>query len=208
MKKIVFIVLALSTIVCFSVNTHASTNYQSFESITLSSGKLLEDYTSSDYKKYYRKVNRRRFFGWRVHKVNSNIKVTYISETLFSYYNDGYSAIDYTFKLDRKVSSKLSISATGSIGIKNTTTKTGFKNNLDGSLKLSADYTVSKEDRETTEIKLKVDPGTQVNLYVYGEGKLTNGVAARYFFWVRANRGGYEVFVVTTQYQRLEKIRI
>ncbi len=200
--------LALAMIFGVAPQTSAATNHQNFESITLTSGKLLEDYSLSEYRRYYRKVNRRRFFGWRTHTVTSNVKVTYISETLFSYYNDGYTAIEYSFKLDRKVSSKLSLSATGSIGIKNTTTKQGFKNNLNGSLKLSADYTVSQDDRETYEIKLKVDPGTQVNLYIYGEGKLTNGVAARYVFWVRASRGGFEIFIVTTQYQRLEKIRI
>ncbi len=208
MKKIVFLILVFT---CLFGLTHISlgaTNYQSFESITMPSGKLLADFSEEDYQTYYKSVDQRRLMGWNIYKVNSNVKVTYISETLFSYYNDGYTAIDYTYKLDRKVSSKLGLSATGTIGIKISADKKAFKNNLDSSLKLSADYTISTEDKESYEISLKVDPGTQVDLYVYGEGKITNGVASRYFFWIRADRGGYEVFVVTTQYQRLEKKRI
>lgn len=190
------------------IQIQASSVYQNYESITLTSGKLLENFNDDDYKTYYKKVDKRKFMGWKIYKANSNVKVTYISETLFSYYNDGYTAIDYTYKLDRKVSSKLGLSASGSIGIKLSNDKKAFKNNLDGSLKLSADYTVSSEDKESYEITLKVDPGTQVDLYIYGEGKITNGVACRYIFFIRADRGGYEIFLVTTQYQRLEKKRI
>ena len=55
---------------------------------------------------------------------------------------------------------------------------------------------------------MHVDPGTQANLYTYGEGKISNGVASRYFFWILLDKGGYEVFSVTTQYYRLEKTTI
>ncbi len=191
-----------------SMESHAGTNYTSFESITLTEGKLLENYSKEDYEKYYKLVDQRKFGGWKIHKVSSNVKVSYISETLFSYYNDGLTAIDYHYKLDRKISTKLGLSATGSIGMKSSSDQKGFKNNLEGSLKLSADYQRQTEDKETYDISLKVDPGTQVDLYIYGEGKLTNGVAANYYFFIRTQRGGFEVFVVTTEYQRLEKKRI
>lgn len=208
MKKIVFLVLVFLFSFGTSHQSFGSTSYQSFESITVPSGSLLADFSTDDYATYYKNVDKRKFMGWNVYKVNSNVKVTYISETLFSYYNDGYTAIDYTYKLDRKMSSKLGLSATGTIGLKISQDKKAFKNNLDGSLKLTADYTITNEDKESYEISLKVDPGTQVDLYIYGEGKITNGVASRYFFWIRADRGGYEVFVVTTEYQRLEKKKI
>lgn len=208
MKKLLLGLLLTLCLLGFSVKSSAATNYRSFESITLTTGHLLSEFSIDDYKTYYKKVDKRKFIGWNIYKVNTSVKVTYVSETLFSYYNDGYTAIDYTYKLDRKVSSKLGLSATGSIGIKVVSDKKTFKNNLDGSLKLSADYTISEEDKESYEISLKVDPGTQVDLYIYGEGKITNGVAARYLFWIRADRGGYEVFLVTTQYQRLEKKKI
>lgn len=206
MKKIVWIVLLLATVLL--VEGSYASSYQSFETLNLTSGKLLEDFTEQEYKEYYKKVDKRKFLGWNVHTVHKNIKVNYVSETLFSYYNDGYTAIDYKYKLENKGTTRLNLSATGSIGIKQTKTTKEFKNNLDGSLKLSADYQVTTDQKETIDIVLKVDPGTQVDLYIYGEGKITNGVASRYLFWVRTNRGGFEVFVVTTQYQRLEKKRI
>lgn len=208
MRKLTFLLLLFLCSILFSVQTSASSDYLSFESLDVPKGKLLSEFTESEYKEYYKKVDGRKFMGWQTHKVHNAIKATYVTETLFSYYNDGFTAIDYKYKLDRKVASKLSLSASGSIGIKSAKDGKGFKNNLDGSLKLSADYTVNKEDKETFDVSLKVDPGTQVDLYIYGEGKITNGVAARYVFWVRAERGGFEVFVVTTQYQRLEKKRI
>lgn len=188
--------------------SHADSGYTNYEHLEMSRGKLLRDYTDGEYREYYPHVDKRRFFGWRVHTVHKNVKVSYVTETLFSYYNDGFTAIDYKYKLDTQSSSKFSLSATGSIGIKTTRGEASFRNNLDGSLRLSSDYQVSRQEREIIDIALKIDPGTQVDLYIYGEGRITNGVAAYYIFWMRFDRGGYEVFVVTTQYQRLEKKQI
>ncbi len=208
MKKIIFVSLCFMLMLAFSPNVKADSNYHAFESITISSGKLLEDFTKSDYKKYYKKVEKRKFMGWRTYEVNDDIKATYITETKFSYYNNGYTAISYHYELEESSTSKLSLSASGSIGIKTSKSAPTFKNNLEGSLKLSADYTQTKEEKTVTEIDFEVDPGTQVDLYIYGEGRITNGVACRYVFWVRSQKGGYELFLVTTQYQRLEKKKI
>ena len=208
MKKIVTFILLSMMIYLGTPNVKADSNYKAFEDITINTGKLLEDFSDADYNTYYKEVNKRKFSGWRTYTVNQNIEATYITDTKFSYYNDGYTAIKYHYKLEQETTSKLSLSATGTISIKTTSTKAVFKNNLEGSLKLSADYQVSSTEKETCEIDFEVDPGTQVDLYIYGEGKITNGVAARYFFWGRMQKGGYELFVVTTQYQRLEKTKI
>lgn len=201
-----FCLLSLALLIPFT--THASSAYKSYESLTVEDGKLLSDFTESDYQNYYEKVSKRKFIGWQIHEVNRDKRVYYITETLFSYHNDGFTPIDYTYKYTKKETSKLALSATGTIGFKSSGDRQGFKNNLDGSLKLSSDYTNTKEESETYEIKLKVDPGTRVDLYIYGEGKITNGVAAFYWGFIRTMRGGYEIFLVTTQYQRLEKVRI
>jgi len=189
-------------------NVYADSNYHAYEELHVNSGKLLSDYTDKEYKKYYKKVMKRKFMGWRKYTVNSDLETHYITETKFSYYNDGYSAISYHYEYESSSYSKLALSATGSIQMSSSSNKTSFKNNLEGSLKLSADYQLTKEETESVEIDFDVDPGTQVDLYIYGEGLITNGVAARYFFWIRAQKGGYELFLVTTQYQRLEKTRI
>ncbi len=208
LKKLVFMSMLFFMLTLVLHISYADSNYQSFESLEIDRGKLLTDFTTSEYNKYYKKVDSRKFMGWKVYTVNKDIECRYVTETLFSYYNDGYTAIKYAYTLDTKTTSKLSLSATGSIGIKTTSTRPEFKNNLDGSIRLSADYQTSEEKKESISVILDVDPGTQVDLYIYGEGLITNGVAARYAFWFRTNRGGYEAFVVTTQYQRLEKIRI
>ena len=202
---IVTLLLLLPFVVSFSV---ADSDYTRFESLTLSTGKLLSDYTDEDYDAYYKHVNRRRFMGWRVKKVNEDIRASYVTETLFSYYNDGYSAIGYAYSFTFESSQSLEVSATGSIALKQGKKNGAFANNLDAALKITATYDTESSSKETIEIDLDVDPGTQVNLYIYGEGTITNGVAARYVFWFRLARGGFEVFNVTTQYHRLEKVRI
>ena len=208
MKKFLIIVILALLLIVNSGSVNASKHYTNFEDIKLTKGKLINDYEDKDLSKYYKKVDKKKFSGWRIEEINKRVKVTFVGETLFSYYNDGYTSMDYTYKMDTREVSKYNFSATGSIGVKTSGTKSGFKSGLDGSIKLS--YTNEKqiEKKESYEIKVKVDPGTQVNLYTYGEGKITNGVAAKYFFWFRVNRGGYEVFELTTEYQRLEKVRI
>lgn len=208
MKKLVLLLFIFTFGLLGITQSYADSNYQAFEEIEIESGKLLEDFTSSEYSKYYKKVNKRKFFGWRVYTVNKDIKCQYITETIFSYYNDGYTPFSYRYKVNEETTSKVSLSATGSIGIDHSKQDQKFKKNLDGSLKLSAEYTNTSKKTESYELEIDVDPGTQVDLYIYGEGKITNGVAARYAFWFRTHKGGYEVFVVTTQYTRLEKKRI
>lgn len=208
MKKILFFIMLLCVLLMSNKDVFADADYQAFEELEIESGELLSDFSSSDYRTYYKKVTKRKFFGWRVHKVNKDIGCHYITETLFSYYNNGYTPISYRYKVTEDSTSKLSLSATGSIGIKTTSNSSQFKKNLDSALKLSAEYTTTSKKTETYELEIEVDPGTQVDLYIYGEGKITNGVAAYYAFWFRTSKGGYEAFVVTTQYTRLEKKRI
>lgn len=208
MKKTVLLFLVIVISSSFGIIIKGNSSYHSFESLELTEGKLLADYTKDDYSEYYKKVSKRMFAGWRVHKVHEDVKVSYVTETMFSYYNDGYTPIDYTFKMDRKQTTKVSLSSSGSIGLKSQADGKGFKHNLDASLKLTSEYTQTSEEKESYEVSFEVDPGTQVDLFIYGEGKITNGVAARYLFWIRLDRGGFEIFMITTQYQRLEKKRI
>lgn len=182
--------------------------YPNFESITIIDGHRLEAFSSEEYQMYYKKVKRRKMFGWRIHYVHDRIDITYIKETLFSYYNDGYTAIDYEYQMTYESSSLFEIQATGTIAFTTKDDGRSFKNKLDASLKISTDYKTTTTTKETVDIHIKVDPGTQVDLYIYGEGYITNGVAARYVFWFRRNLGGFEWFEKTTEYQRLEKIKI
>ena len=107
--------------------TTEASNYQGYERIELTSGTLLADYSDKEYNSYYKKVHKLKFSGWRVYVVNDNVKATFVSETLFSYYNDGYTPIEYQYQLERKRTSKMGLSATGSIGLKMTKDVPKFK---------------------------------------------------------------------------------
>lgn len=207
MKKIniIFLVLLL-----FLINnkTVSADHYRNFEDIEVINGKLIDEYSSDELKSYYKKVDKRTFSGWRVEPINKRAKVRFISETVFSYYNDGTTAIDYKFNAEESETNKYSYSSTGSIGLKLDKNGSGFKSGLNGSLKIDSKNDTTSVKKEKYEMKMKIDPQTQVNLYNYGEGYLTNGVASKYLLWLRINRGGYEMFEMSTKYYRLEKIRI
>lgn len=207
MKRIVFCLICL-IMTCLLTQTVEASNYQGYERVEMTSGKLLVDFTEKEYTSYYKKVHKLIFNGWSVYVVNDYIKATFVSETLFSYYNDGYTPIEYKYELDRKKTSKIGLSATGSIGLKMSKDIPKFKNNLESAIKLTSEYTATNEEKESYTLKFSVDAGTQVDLYMYGEGRVTNGVAARYSLFIRVEKGGFEVFLVTTEYQRLEKKKI
>lgn len=208
MKKLLCVLLFLIFTTSVNLEFLADSDYQNYQEIDVFDGKLLSQFTKDEYKTYYKKIQKRRFSGWNIYKVNEDIHVSYKAETLFSYYNDGKTAIDYEYEYEKKKSSNINITATGSISVSATGTIKKFKGGLDASLKVSYEDKSSLNEKEAWKVKMHVDPGTQANLYTYGEGKISNGVAARYFFWILLDKGGYEVFSVTTQYYRLEKVAI
>ena len=191
-----------------SHSASAQSNYQSFQEIDLSEGKLLERFTDEEYQVYYKKVSKRKFWGWQIYYVNRNVETKYISETVFSYYNNGSSTIKYDYSLKESDVSKLSISGTGSISYSLNGTKNSFKHGLDSALKLETNYTSTATMEAKKDLSIDVEPNTVANLKIVGEGKLTNGVAARYIFWIRTHQGGFEYFMITTQYPRLEVLPI
>lgn len=186
----------------------ADSDYKAFQEIEIESGKFLSDFTTKEFNEYYKKVTKRRFWGWKVNTINKDVKVTYKTETLFSYFNDGTSDIEYSYKLSKKSVTSRSLSSTGSISVDASGPIQKFKGGLDASLKIVDTSKYEKTETEETSYKAKVDAGTMLNLYIAGEGKITNGVACNYMFWIRTQKGGFEMFVVTTQYQRLEKVRV
>lgn len=203
--------LFLFVLIVFTVKTStikADSDYKAFQEIQIESGKFLSEYTNSDFKKHYKKVNKRKFWGWRVHEVNTDKKVVYKAETMFSYLNDGETPIEYNYKYNKKHVNTRSLSSSGTIKIDASGTIEKFKGGLNTTLNLNNTSKTETTEVEEYNLKTKVDPGTMLNLYIAGEGKITNGVASNYLFWIRKERGGYEIFTITTQYYRLEKVRI
>ena len=207
MKKILLISIFLF-LLSITKNVSASENYDTFQEIEISSGKFLEDYTDSEYQMYYKKVEQRKFWGWRTYTANKNIKVKFISETVFSYYNNGKTPITYKYELNKSVVNKYSISATGNLKYTMNGSTAKFKYNLDSEIKINVTSETTTNTNEEKMLSIIIDPKTVANLRIVGEARVTNGVAAYYIFWIRTQMGGFEYFVVTTQYPRLEVLPI
>ncbi len=191
-----------------SLEVKANSDYLAFEEIEIKNGEFLKDISKKELDKHYKKISKRQFYGWKTHNINVDKKVTYKTETLFSYHNDGTTPIKYSYSMKKKEVETRSLSSSGDIKVKVSGKMQKFDGNLDSQLKLSNTSTKSREVQEEYKIDLNVDPGTKLNLYIYGEGKITNGVAIHYMFWLVYKKGGYEVFTITTQYYRLEKVQI
>ncbi len=207
MKKILIISIFLFLLV-ITKDVVASENYDTFQEIEINSGKMLEDYSEKEYEEYYKNVDKRKFWGWRTYIVNKNIKAKFISETVFSYYNNGTTPITYKYELNKSVVNKFSISSTGNIKYKMEGSVAKFKHNLDAEVKVNVTTETVTTTKEENNLAIIIDPKTVANLKIVGEARITNGVAAYYMFWIRTQRGGFEYFVVTTQYPRLEVLPI
>lgn len=212
MKKCLLVVLSMFVFIVFLdyKKTHAESSYTSFQQLNLDRGTMLADFTNEDYEDYYEYVNKRKFSGWNIHYVNKDIKAKYVSKTVFSYYNNGTSSIKYSYNLAETSTSKFSVSVTGSISYSGSTnnTKASFKHGLQAALKLDTEYSVSESSTVKENLDIIIDPNSVATLKIMGEGYLTNGVGAKYFFWIRLRRGGFEYFTVSTEYPRLEVLPI
>lgn len=207
MKKGFIFILLLGCIL-LATRVQAGSNYRSFEEFRLSEGKQLADLTDEELRNYYANVNKRKFMGWRIYMINESLSANFVSDTVFSYFNNGLTAITYTYSFDEKRVEEVSMSATGSIGISETKTEKTFKNGLSNELKLNATIKSSVSQTKKEDLKIVIEPKTVANLRIIGKGKLYTGVAANYFFWIRVQRGGFEYFIVSTEYPRLEVLPI
>ncbi len=197
--------VVLFLVLCVGIISKQTFAYNDMEDLTIvGDGKMLENFTILEYNKYYEIVGRNQFWGWHVHTVNKNMKVKYISETLFSYYNNGKSAIHYQYKTTKKIINTYDLKVTGGLKIQTDKKNKIFGDGLNASITVDSHWKSSEEVNESFDIKVDIEPKTQLTLYLYGEGKVTNGVAKNFIFWFEIARGGFEVFYVTTHYQRLE----
>ncbi len=208
MKKIM-IVLVL--ILLFSIDfKSANANYHAYQEVTFEHSymKLLEDYRDSDFEDYYDELPKRRFYGFNIYKAFSNEKAYFIKETLFIVENYGDTAIDETVTFTQTLSVTTQFGASGGIKTKGSGTAKGFKLNLESYLDLDYEKTVKEVTEEKHSFKIKVDPNTRMTIQILGEAKVSNGVAKYHRFWFLAKKGGWEVFLVTTEYYYFLKERL
>jgi hypothetical protein len=103
---------------------------------------------------------------------------------------------------------KKQYSASGTIELKGNGTVEGFKLGLEETLDSKITTTVDSDMSETYSMKIYIDPGTKLTIAIKGEGKITNGVAKYYRFFKNVRKGGFEVFVITTEYYSIEKVKL
>lgn len=209
MKKIVIVLLML--LMMFLPVTHLKADeYQSYQEIVFEEEghKLLKEYTLTDYKNYYAYYTKKYFMGWRLLKITKNEKVEFLSETKLKIYNNGFSTIKHNITLSTKEETKFQASASGEIDIKVSGNVKKFKGGLDADIKGSINYSKSTTETESYEFVIIVDPGTYVTIVTRGTGEISNGVAKHYLFWIETKKGGWETFVVTTEYFEIIKERL
>lgn len=209
MKKIIMISL-LMFISCFYYQNIKASDYLTYQEIVfdIDGGELLEDFSYQDYEKYYGRLQKRRFWGWITLVSYDAEEVTFIKETLYIIENQGDTAITQTFSVKTEEQVKKQYSVTGSLGMNISGKEYGFKLGLEEELKYSITATKTSSVEEEFEIKVYVDPMTKLIVQIQGEGKVSSGVAKYYRFWKNVKKGGWEIFVVTTEYYSLQKIRI
>lgn len=212
MKKILLLTLIVVITIILDCNkVSANADYKSYQEIYfVGEGIFLKDFTEETYERYKPEYN----LKWRIIYPSASIvtnekRVKYIESTIFSFYNTGTSAIKYNATYKQKSTTKYSLSSTGSIGID--TSKTGekkFKKAFDSAIKVQIDKSVTSEYELNIDLSVDIDPNTMVNIYIQGEGKITNGICNLYSRTYTVESGGYEVFLLTSQTYRIEKVKI
>lgn len=209
MKKLMLCSLLFLLMSVLINEVHAS-DYKTYQEITFEhkGAKLLSEYSTTEMNDYYKRIKGRKFWGWIVFTKYQDEEVSFIDDTMYVIKNEGDTAIEETIKLTRGVSVKQQYSASGSLELTGDGNKDGFKYGLEENLKFDASMTFSNTIEEVYTMKIKVDPGTKLSIMTCGEGHVTNGVAKYFRFWRNVKKGGFEVFVITTEYYYIEKTRL
>ena len=205
---ILFIIISLTFILKPKESKAMTSDYTTYAFLNCERGKLLRDYTKDELDKEVDKVREKKFWGWSIYVINRNVKVNFITDTIFSVYNDGTTPVDYTVNVLSETTVKTSISCTGSIGytVKGDTKE--FKNGLDAQLKLTNDYSKTELVKNQENMVVHVDPQTICLIYIEGQAIYTNGVASLHYFWIENQIGAFEYFTITNSYLRIEKIKL
>ncbi len=210
MKKLVILTLVLLGITMMTKSTKAyNSDYSTFREIVIEGNqKLLENWTDSEYKSYLAPTNKRKMFGWKINYVLKNAQATFISEVLYSYYNDGTTGMDIKFTSNEENSYKRVTQVKGGLSLTGKASNKKLSGGLEASLDTSCTVTDEYSSKDTWEQKITVDPQTKVVVYIDGTAKVTNGCATKYSMFLKCFQGAFEIFIITSQYPRIEKTRV
>ena len=123
------------------VNANEYLTYQEIE-FEQNGAKLLESYSNGEYEKYYEKLTKKKFWGWRTYIRFENEEVSFLKDTLFVIINEGETPITETFSIKKEEYVKKQYSVTGTLGLDVKASDKGFKLGLEEKLKFSITKTV------------------------------------------------------------------
>lgn len=207
MKKCLMIIICtLITIMFLNYIEVKAEDYNSFQQIELENDymKMLSTYGDNEIDDELDLISGRKFFGWKLKIFHEDEPCTFIADTIYSVKNDGESIISHTYKYETEEISKYQIGATGSIGVKVSGPIKVFKAGLDSEVKANISYTETNTINEEYDIEIDLNPGHKLVLKTIGEGKVSNGVAKKYAFFINTKKGGWETFIITTLYYEME----
>ncbi|MFW5841798.1 MAG: hypothetical protein ACOC1L_00540 [Bacillota bacterium] len=210
MKKIFITTLLCFALVAFTKIESRASSYLQFEELTFENfgGRLLRTYDDEDFQRYYKKIDKRKFWGWRSETMLDYEPVTFKKETMYIISNEGSTPIEKSIQFEHETTTTREISATGNIGITGSGSIKAFKLGLDTEIEIESSVEIEEGQTETIDIDIEVDPDTVLYVAVYGEGYISNGVAKHYRFWINTRKGGWEVFTLTTEYFSIIKERL
>lgn len=212
MKKIIFVTLMLFMLtfpMCLNDVKASGADYLSYTELRFEvpGNKLLYEYSDEEIEEYDDKISSKKFSGWNSYYFKKHQKVYYTAGIKFMYKNEGTTASTYKFEFKEEVISKRSFSVSGSLEVSVKGEIKKFKGGLDTKLKIDYSSTSTKTTRTTWSTTTQVDPNTTLKISIKGEGYIDQGVASKYFFWVRTKKGAFEIFNVATEYYCMEKVR-
>ncbi len=219
MKKNILLFLSVLIFVSlFLVNTKSVdakstagadySNYETFSYMQFSKGKLLKNYSDEELKPYKKKTSKRKFLGWRFTYIDYRCRCNFTSKTILSIVNNGTSEIDYHLEQTETTMDKVSVTVKGSLKTSLSGTVKKIKGGLDASLGIDVSQESSVTCKTAESLKMTVDPGTKVLIYLKGSGYLTNGHASYYDTWVRKYQGYFEFFELVDVYLKIVKEKL
>lgn len=211
LKKLSIIIILLISSFTISKSVSCYTNcdgeYTSYAWINCNQGKLLRDYNKTELNDYIKKF-KRRFSGWTIKILNRNARVDFISELVYSFYNEGDTPIKYNINISEQTTNENQFTLKGSLKFELSGDIKKIKSGLDTSVQVESSHKEIVVTKAQESISLEVDPKTVCVVYISGSGLLTNGVACRYFIYTIAEKGYFEFFNITNINLRIEKVKI
>lgn len=204
MKKLLGLVLILLASSGLHLNAYTKTGYSQFKEIEfVEDGELIINMSSSRLEDNYKKLGKRKLWGWKIHYMNLLEDANFIGEEIFSRSNRTSKPYDFDYQLKEVEYAERTYGASGSITAKTKGKISKFDLNLDTVIKGEIGSKNSVTKTEETKIKVQVMPNTKLTLRTAGDAKVSNGVSCYYVLGIIYKKGAWETIDIETIYYEL-----